>query len=250
MAKPTDELPLLRRYQDGDHQGVWDELIALGPAAREPGHLSDALAVARETMARVRDNLAEVAGRLGRLGFTCGADDGRSFFKAAGPDAPARVAAFERRWGTLPLSGRAWYEAVDHTCLYGSIRPEGAAPGVLWHLNWTSVQTLDASLAFGLEWWEESNGACAGPGERRRGLDPDAGHDPAAPPPKFPLVGFGSCASNCEEIGFRISSLEADSVVLDEGDGECHFVDFLRANLVGPEDGRWHGALTQEGMWL
>lgn len=44
----------LDRYLHGECQPVWDELVGLGAAVREEPLYSDALAVARETMRRVR----------------------------------------------------------------------------------------------------------------------------------------------------------------------------------------------------
>lgn len=57
-------LPLLDRYAAGEHEKVWTELVALGPAVREDPHAADALAVAYETMARVDANVRTVTARL------------------------------------------------------------------------------------------------------------------------------------------------------------------------------------------
>jgi hypothetical protein len=42
-------LPWFDRYAAGEHEKVWKEMVALGPAVREDPHAADALAVAYET---------------------------------------------------------------------------------------------------------------------------------------------------------------------------------------------------------
>lgn len=60
---------LLRRYQAGEHEQVWADMVALGPGVREEPYLGDAQAVARETMRRVRHNLELIVARLEELGY-------------------------------------------------------------------------------------------------------------------------------------------------------------------------------------
>ena len=59
----------LERYQDGERQQVWRDLIALGPDVRHPDYLADAQAVARETMVRARHNIETLIPRLHKLGY-------------------------------------------------------------------------------------------------------------------------------------------------------------------------------------
>ncbi|MBD2003038.1 MULTISPECIES: hypothetical protein [Cyanophyceae] len=47
----------LERYKSGEYEQVWDELLARGSSIRNEPLLEDALAVARETMARTRTNI-------------------------------------------------------------------------------------------------------------------------------------------------------------------------------------------------
>jgi hypothetical protein len=54
----------LDRYRAGEQTEVWAELVALGPAVRQEPLLSDALAIARETMHRVRENTERLIPRL------------------------------------------------------------------------------------------------------------------------------------------------------------------------------------------
>jgi hypothetical protein len=52
------------RYQAGEHQQVWSELVALGDDVRQQPVYADALAVANETMRRARANIETLIGRL------------------------------------------------------------------------------------------------------------------------------------------------------------------------------------------
>ncbi len=47
----------MRRYQAGEHEAVWAEMMALGAEVREPPYFKDARAVAAETMRRARHNV-------------------------------------------------------------------------------------------------------------------------------------------------------------------------------------------------
>jgi hypothetical protein len=62
----------LERYLAGEYEQVWAELQALGAAIREEPLYSDALAVARETMRRVRENLEMLIPRLVAIGYQFG----------------------------------------------------------------------------------------------------------------------------------------------------------------------------------
>jgi hypothetical protein len=116
------KLPLLDRYRAGEHRGVWKELVALGAAVREDPAAADALAVAYETMHRVARNVRTLAEGLGTMGYR---------FAAKSHTAPAtakQVRAFEKEFGTLPLSLRAFHEVVGEVNFMGShprIDPRG-----------------------------------------------------------------------------------------------------------------------------
>jgi hypothetical protein len=102
---------LLDRYQAGEHTQVWNELSACGAAVREQPLLSDALAVARETMSRVRANMETLIQRLSAYGYLF---DDRPVprWKEPGPDVAERIAALEALVGPVPLSVRACYETI------------------------------------------------------------------------------------------------------------------------------------------
>jgi len=116
-------LPLFERYLSGEHEKVWQELIALGPAVREDPHTADALAVAYETMRRVDLNVREICARLEAIGYTRAR---AQMHEPPGRKAHQQIERLERRAGTLPLSLRAFYDvvgAVDWMGEHPSISP-------------------------------------------------------------------------------------------------------------------------------
>jgi hypothetical protein len=141
----SGRLPFLERYQAGEHQQVWTELVSLGPAVREDPHVADALSVAYETMRRVEQNVRSLVQRLDGMGYVFtpdGMSRGPSFLSRlsglfgsqpkrggarssrahvpAAPDAGKRVADFEKEFGVLPLSLRAFYEVVGEVTFIGT----------------------------------------------------------------------------------------------------------------------------------
>ena len=121
-------LPLFDRYQAGEHREVWRELVSLGAGVREDPRAADALAVAYETMRRVESNVRTIVHRLEGLRYVF-TPDGPAAPKTAtaprphvppSPNARRAVASFEKEFGTLPLSLRAFYEVVGEVNLIGT----------------------------------------------------------------------------------------------------------------------------------
>ncbi len=107
----------LERYRNGEQAQVWAELTALGEQVRREPVLSDALAVARETMSRVRENAERIVSRLQTIKYDF--DNSQVAFVGRQPpadDVNDQIVEMEAQAGPLPLSLRAWYEvggAVD-----------------------------------------------------------------------------------------------------------------------------------------
>jgi hypothetical protein len=152
----SGKLPLFDRYVAGEHEVVWKELVALGSSVRDDPHAADALAVAYETMYRVEQNVRTLVKRLTTMGYRFTPNPGASSAASTGvsglasllasvvasmassggakptrkadpaphvpptPAAQKQVADFERRFGTLPLSLRAFYEVVGEVNLIGT----------------------------------------------------------------------------------------------------------------------------------
>ncbi|GHO49163.1 hypothetical protein [Ktedonospora formicarum] len=76
----------LERYLNGEYEQVWDELLQMGADVRHESMYTDALAVARETMQRVRRNIEMLIERLPQRGYLFGYDfrlqpvEGKAFF--------------------------------------------------------------------------------------------------------------------------------------------------------------------------
>jgi hypothetical protein len=138
MAAKT---PYLERYVAGEYERVWDELVALGAEVREEPLYSEALAVARETMRRVRHNIETLIPRLETMGYQFGYGwaSGRDFlsgppdpiFSPPPPNVAEILAELEAHAGVLPLSLRAFYEVV------GSVNFVGQPPEA-W-TDWRAV---------------------------------------------------------------------------------------------------------------
>jgi hypothetical protein len=126
----------LERYLRGEHKRVWDELVAFGAAVREEPLYSDAVALAHETMRRVRHNIETLVPRLATLGYVFGYRwlVGRERFTLAQldelerhsprqtlptPETRHQIDELERRAGTLPISLRTFFEMVGGVNLVG-----------------------------------------------------------------------------------------------------------------------------------
>jgi len=59
----------LSRYQAGEHEAVWTEMVSLGPNVRSNPYLEPAWLVAQETMRRARRNIETIVGRLDQIGY-------------------------------------------------------------------------------------------------------------------------------------------------------------------------------------
>jgi hypothetical protein len=173
--------PLFDRYVAGEYEGIWKELVALGPSVREDPHAADALAVAYETMHRVEQNVRTLVERLTGMGYRFTPNPGASGAASAAvtglarmlasvvasmvssgaakqakqpesaphvpptPDAQKRVADFEKQFGALPLSLRAFYEVVGEVNLIGT-HPAIDPPGNTVAIDPLVVHGLDEGL--------------------------------------------------------------------------------------------------------
>lgn len=108
----------LERYRNGEHEQVWGEMLGYGDYIRQEPVFSDALAVARETMSRVRANIEQLHARLHEMGYQFRHPE--SAFVPAGSDARQHLDELEHLAGTLPLSLRTWYELIDTVDFTGS----------------------------------------------------------------------------------------------------------------------------------
>jgi hypothetical protein len=96
---------------------VWADLVALGADVRADPHAADAVAVAYETMRRVDANVRTVVQRLTAMQYTFTADP--AGHRAPAPTVRKEIAGFEKQFGAMPLSLRAFYEVVGEVNLIG-----------------------------------------------------------------------------------------------------------------------------------
>lgn len=108
----------LDRYLAGEHEQVWDELMALGAAVRDEPLYSDALAVARETMRRAKYNVETIVARLKENGYLFAYPD--SIYVASGSNVQTLLDEREEKVGPIPISLRAWYEIISEVYLNGT----------------------------------------------------------------------------------------------------------------------------------
>jgi hypothetical protein len=221
----------LERYQSGEHEQVWADLTALGTAIQDGLLYSDALAVAHETMRRVRRNIEILIPRLRQLGYEFGYEFGYAWatrfppterlemeqdapvFAAPSPDIAQGIRELDRRAGTLPLSLHAFLEVVGEVNFIGS------------HPTWEyekldPLEVLSARSVLKLDDWghwtddREKDGSCNLP------VAPDEYH-------KYFYSGAGPYAVPC-------LNPVADAPLLYERH-ETTFVNYLRVSF------RWGG---------
>jgi hypothetical protein len=116
-AAAGGRLPFYDRYTAGEHQRVWKELVALGPAVRDDAHAADALAVAYETMERVAANVDTLIDRLTKLKYQPSASRPRQRPTAG---IQKTLINFEKQTAVMPLSVRVFFEVVGEVNLIGA----------------------------------------------------------------------------------------------------------------------------------
>lgn len=101
-------MTLLDQYRSGDCQNVWRQIVDEGRRADD----EEAVAVARETVIRARDNLRIIYDRLCALGYEFAEPD--MAFVTTTPDKAAdEISAIEAHYGPLPGLARLWYSHVS-----------------------------------------------------------------------------------------------------------------------------------------
>jgi hypothetical protein len=106
------------RYCEGECEQVWEELLAYGDNIRREHLFADAMAVAQETMLRVRENIQTLITRLHSIDYQF--RNPEYAHVAPKPDVQNHLARLEQIVGPIPLSLRAWYEVVGSVDLTGS----------------------------------------------------------------------------------------------------------------------------------
>jgi len=132
----------LDRYLQGEHQRVYDELLALGEVSLEPSVHAEALAVMNEIMRRVRYNVEHILlPKLHAIDYRFGdgmldepdklSDTQRAavlakypLFLPPDPEAPHLLQTIEQIVGRpIPLSLKCWYQQIGTVNLIGAFPP-------------------------------------------------------------------------------------------------------------------------------
>lgn len=212
----------LARYLAGEHRQVWADLRALGPDVRREPVLSDARAVAEETMRRVRRNLEVIEARLRAMGYDFASyPDGapREFASAplgAPSDGSAREAeAVRGEMGPIPLSLDAFWSTV------GSVDFVGRHPWWPKMSDSLFVGAPDGVMEELLNWREWADEDPEGAGPFLMPIAPDALHK--------------GNVSGGEPYGIRLPDPSADAPVWNAPRTEP-FVEYLRHAIL-----RWGG---------
>jgi len=212
----------LQRYRSGEHEQVWRDLVALGPAVRHEPHLAQAREVAAETMRRVRRNCERIIARLGTLGYVFGTyPDGSRRQYMAEPLTPpsaaieADILELEAQAGPLPLSLVAFWQEVGAVDLVGMRRgwPDGLDPLV--------VDPPEGALSFLCDVDTDE--------------DAEGNDDEAAAPAQFAALAPDDLhkdnVSGGDPYGVHLPSLSADFTFLNERHNLL-FVPYLRLAIL------------------
>jgi len=140
----------LDRYRRNPGPQVWAEMTALGEDIRKDAEwLSDATAVARETMRRARRNVELLVELLPSIGYEFGDEP----FTPPPANAAGLLDEVEATIGVLPLALRVWLEEV------GQVNFVGAHPG--WKFEYLDQLVVEAPVDYILseyEAWDHDRG--------------------------------------------------------------------------------------------
>lgn len=141
-------------YQRGHHQEVYEKLL-LQENIYESALYTDALAVTREIMRRVRYNIEQLVVRLNQVGYLFGKGEGLvrentllernlSIFQPPTAKTPENIVALEKFIGSLPLSLKCWYEEVGSVDFIGLFPENKQKDGP--NLDPLYIEPLESSL--------------------------------------------------------------------------------------------------------
>jgi hypothetical protein len=114
----VDAAPSVSRYQNGEFEGVWRDMVALGPDVRKEPYKKAAWAVAQETMRRTKQNIELLVERLQKLDYRFLHEE--LVYSPCTKKEQKALKGMERGGLIIPLSFRAFLEAVGTVDLVGS----------------------------------------------------------------------------------------------------------------------------------
>jgi len=131
-----------QRYQACMHvyqqsKRVWAELLSLGGDIHQEPIFEEANRVVKDTMIRVKENVATLIDRLYDLGYAFTFPE--EVWVRPAPDIASILDQIEREFGLLPRSLRGWYEVVGSVNFIGN-HPEINFYDQVSYEGWDSFQ--------------------------------------------------------------------------------------------------------------
>ncbi|MBC8351959.1 MAG: hypothetical protein H8E66_08210 [Planctomycetes bacterium] len=144
------------RFDEGDRQQIWSELLVLGDKVRADYVYEDALELARQTMVAVRNNIERIIDAVSGLGYRFGEHSNgepNPHYSAPLVAPPSniddQIAEFEEPAGVLPISIAALRKTV------GSVDFTGYHPDWPAYADQLIVYPVEAAFESHEEWEEQ-----------------------------------------------------------------------------------------------
>lgn len=160
----------LSRYESGQRDQVWFELLRLGDRVRESDWADEAQLVCDEMARRARHNVELIVERLGNDGYRFHRNDDEQTPVAPHvpptPDAQECLAWLEKTFGPVPMTVSSWVRIVGDVWLVGT-HPEWEASSAADPLVFEVERGSGAREYFEEEWashreWQEEEPGEAG----------------------------------------------------------------------------------------
>lgn len=238
-------LSFYERYLAGECEQVWDELCTLKGDVRNPPYFNDAVAVARETMRRVRLNCETLILRLQKLGWQFGYDWAPKWADREAeisrhppllgtPTPNVVLDNIEANNGLLPISLRAFYEVVGAINFVGTPFDRPHWPGQEYGLDPLYIAGVDQAFGHLRYEWDKNAAALRTLEQGDALVTPHSGQVEITPDflHKYFISGVGS-----EYIS--IPTEHADALLMFEGGPlqfggrDLTFVRYLRYAMLG-----------------
>lgn len=210
----------LDRYLQGECEQVWAELLAQEDAIQESPLCDEALAVTRETMMRVRNNISLMVAGLHKIGYIFGhyPNGGQKVYGYRQPiNLPAvniskKIAKYEKLpgIGSFPLSLRMFWEIV------GDVDFTGFHPAWPPYSDPLVVFPIDSIKSDYSAWIEQVDDGDVAVGDFLVPLAPDYYHK--------------ENVSGGPPYGIRVPCKSIDAIFENEPHGES-FVEYLRISF-------------------
>ncbi len=212
-AVHVDAKSLLSRYQSGEHEAVWRDLVSLGPEVRKKGYSKAAREVAFETIRRANYNLVRLTDKLKELDYEFLHGDG--FDELPSDEDLAALKGCDRARLYLPLSVRTFIDVI------GAVSLNGVHPILSPENSGIDTDAFEMDGAYGLdgalEEWKETPKEEREEAEVRFVVGPDASG-------KASMLEDGLPDSSYEIL---LPDASADALLIGEP-GKRTFVEYLR----------------------